>query len=196
MLDVRRLEIPDIVEIIPAKFGDERGFFSEVYNGKRLRAAGLSFEFVQDNHSLSNQVHTLRGLHFQVPPRAQGKLVRVLKGAVLDVAVDIRAGSPTFGKWVSIELSADKWNQVLIPIGFAHGLLTLTPDTEVFYKVTDFYSKDHDRGIRWDDPDLGIDWRLGGAVPLLSEKDRRLPRLREISSPFSFVLQDKDGTSP
>ncbi|WP_298380459.1 dTDP-4-dehydrorhamnose 3,5-epimerase [Azospirillum sp.] len=183
-MDVVSLDIPDIKIIRPRKFGDHRGFFSETYNKQTFLAAGIDLEFVQDNQSLSADVGTLRGLHFQTPPFAQDKLVRVVRGAILDVAVDIRRGSPTFGRHVKAVISAAEWNQILVPIGFAHGFCTLEPDTEVIYKVTNYYSPAHDRGLAWDDPDLGIDWPLppGGAV--LSDKDRTHPRLADLNDCF------------
>lgn len=184
-LDIRQLEIPEVKLITPKKFGDHRGFFSEVYNKEALRAAGIDIDFVQDNHSLSAEVGTLRGLHFQSPPFAQDKLVRVVRGAILDVAVDLRKDSPTFGKHVSAELSAESWTQILVPVGFAHGFVTLEPDTEVIYKVSAPYAPDHDHGILWNDPDLGIDWPVSEESVVLSDKDRKQPRLAEITTPFS-----------
>ncbi len=171
--------IPGIKIVTPKKHGDARGFFSEVYNRTAFESVGLHFEFVQDNHSLSAAAGTLRGLHFQTSPFAQDKLIRVSRGRILDVAVDIRRSSPTFGKYVAIELSAENWRQLLVPIGFAHGFVTLDPETEVLYKTTAVYSADNDRGIAWDDPDIGITWPLPPAGPILSDKDRRWPRLRE-----------------
>ncbi|MBO0661030.1 dTDP-4-dehydrorhamnose 3,5-epimerase [Jiella sp. MQZ9-1] len=187
MLEVIPLAIPDVLEIKPRKFGDDRGFFSETYNAQRFAEAGLSMPFVQDNQSFSAARLTLRGLHYQTPPFAQDKLVRVLKGAILDVAVDIRHGSPTFGAWVALHVSAKAFNQILVPKGFAHGFLTLEPDTEVFYKVSAPYSGEHDRGIRWDDPQIGIDWPLDGGTPVLSDKDAVAPTLEE--TPVIFTHQ-------
>lgn len=175
MVEVRSLALSEVLEITPPKFGDDRGFFSETYNAEKLAEAGIDLVFVQDNHSLSAAKGVLRGLHYQLPPKAQDKLVRVIKGAIFDVAVDIRRGSPTFGNWVGLEISAAKWNQILVPKGFAHGFLTLEPDTEVVYKVTDVYSPEHDRGIRFDDADIGIDWPLEPGSMQLSDKDRRAP---------------------
>lgn len=177
MIEVRKTALEGVVEIIPQKFGDSRGFFSEVYNAATFREAGIDLDFVQDNHSLSAQRGVLRGLHYQLPPRAQDKLVRVVRGAILDVVVDIRRSSPTFGRWVSVELSDEKWNQLLVPKGFAHGFVTLTENAEVLYKVTDYYSAEHDRSIRWDDPQIAIDWPVPSNELILSEKDRKAPYL-------------------
>jgi dTDP-4-dehydrorhamnose 3,5-epimerase len=181
---VEATAIPDVKIVTPKKFGDHRGFFSEVYNRKAFAEAGIALDFIQDNHSLSAQVGTLRGLHFQSAPFAQDKLVRVPRGRILDVAVDIRKSSPTFGRHVAVELSAENWRQLLVPIGFAHGFVTLEPDTEVMYKVTNVYSAANDLGLAWDDPDLAIAWPLppGGAV--LSDKDRKHPRLRDLPTIF------------
>jgi len=176
--------IPAVKIVTPKKHGDARGFFSEVYKQSDWRAAGLDLGFVQDNHSMSAEVGTLRGLHFQTPPFAQDKLVRVVRGRILDVAVDIRRSSPTFGKYVSVELSAENWKQLLVPIGFAHGFITLEPDTEVLYKVTALYSAASDRGLAWDDPDLGIAWPLPPAGPMLSDKDKKWPHLRDLAEVF------------
>lgn len=171
--------------VTPKKHGDARGFFSEVYKQSDWRAAGFDLDFVQDNHSYSAPAGTLRGLHFQIDPAAQDKLVRVVRGRILDVAVDLRRSSPMFGKHVAVELSAENWRQLLVPIGFAHGFVTLEPDTEVLYKVTSLYSPTHDRGLAWDDPDLGIDWRIPAGGPLLSERDRQWPRLRDLADTFA-----------
>jgi dTDP-4-dehydrorhamnose 3,5-epimerase len=176
--------IPGVKIVTPQKHGDTRGFFSEVYNRTTWESAGLRFEFVQDNHSFSAAVGTLRGLHFQTPPFAQDKLIRVGRGRILDVAVDIRRSSPTFGKYVAVELSAENWRQLLVPIGFAHGFVTLEPDTEVLYKATAVYSPANDRGVAWDDPDIGVAWPLPETGPLLSDKDRRWPRVREAQELF------------
>lgn len=177
MLDVRSLGLDGVWEISPRKFDDNRGFFSETYNAESYAKAGISLNFVQDNHSFSAATGVVRGLHYQLPPRAQHKLVRVTRGRIFDVAVDIRRGSPTFAKWVGIELSAQKWNQILIPAGFAHGLITLEPNTEVLYKVTDYYAPEQDRSIRFDDPQIGIQWPVDIANVQLSEKDRAAPLL-------------------
>lgn len=178
MVEVRKLGLAGVLEIMPRRFSDDRGFFSETYNAEAFATAGIGLAFVQDNHSFSATRGVLRGLHYQLPPRAQDKLVRVTKGAILDVAVDIRRHSPDFGKWTALEVSAEKWNQILVPKGFAHGFLTLSDDTEVVYKVTDLYSPQHDRSIRFDDPDIGIEWPLPASSLVLSQKDRSAPLLR------------------
>jgi dTDP-4-dehydrorhamnose 3,5-epimerase len=180
MLSVAETAIPAVKIVTPKKFGDHRGFFSETWSRMAFADAGLDLDFVQDNQSLSAPVGTLRGLHFQSPPFAQDKLVRVTRGRILDVAVDIRASSPTFGKHVAIELSAENWRQVLVPAGFAHGFVTLEPDTEVLYKVTAPYAPQNDHGLAFDDPALGIDWRLPLSELTLSDKDRKHPRLGEM----------------
>lgn len=175
-----------VVRITPKRFTDPRGWFSETYRRDRFQAAGIGAEFVQDNQSYSAPAGTLRGIHFQSPPHAQAKLVRCLKGRIWDVAVDLRAGSPTYGEWVAAELTAARGEQLFIPAGFGHAFLTLEPDCEVAYKVDDFYAPECDGGIRWDDPDLGIDWPLPVAAPELSEKDARLPLLKDFVSPFAY----------
>jgi len=172
-------EIPDVKILVPKKHGDHRGFFSEVFNLKQLQDAGLCCDFVQDNQSLSVEQGVLRGLHYQLPPMAQDKLVRVLRGGILDVAVDIRRGSPTFGKHITAIITADNWKQILVPKGFAHGFVTLEPNTEVLYKVTSFYSPIHDRGIRWNDPALGIDWGIDEFAAVLSGKDKATPLFKD-----------------
>ena len=180
MLSVEETAIPAVKIVTPKKFGDHRGFFSETWSRKAFSDAGLDLDFVQDNQSLSAPVGSLRGLHFQSPPFAQDKLVRVTRGRILDVAVDIRASSPTFGKHVAVELSAENWKQLLVPAGFAHGFVTLEPDTEVLYKVTAPYAPQNDHGLAFDDPALGIDWRLPLSELTLSDKDRKHPRLAEM----------------
>jgi dTDP-4-dehydrorhamnose 3,5-epimerase len=169
--------IPDVKILLPKKHGDHRGFFSEVYSRKLFDAAGVTADFVQDNHSLSAEAGVVRGLHFQLPPMAQAKLLRVVRGGILDVAVDVRRSSPTFGKHVAEVISAENWKQIFIPPGFAHGFRTLEPNTEVIYKVTAFYSPEHDRGIRWNDPALGIDWGVVEPNAILSDRDRKHPTL-------------------
>lgn len=178
------LELAGLKLITPKKFGDGRGFFCETHNAQTWKKAGLDYNFIQDNHSLSRDVGTLRGLHFQSPPFAQDKLVRVLRGRILDIAVDLRRSSPTFKKYVAVELSYENWRQLFIPIGFAHGFVTLEPDTEVLYKVTNFYAPAHDLGVAWDDPELNIDWPVNKSTVTLSQKDQKLPRLCEIGDLF------------
>ena len=181
-MKVEPLRLQGLLLVEPARHGDARGFFSEVWSRRALAAHGITADFVQDNHSLSREVGVVRGLHFQRPPSAQGKLVRVVRGAILDVVVDLRQGSPTYGQSEVIELSAANWRQLWVPRGFAHGFATLEPDTEVLYKVDAYYDREADTGILWNDPALGIDWPV--ADPILSEKDRGAPRLAEIDPPF------------
>ena len=170
--------------LIPRRFGDARGWFSETFYARSMTALGLPADFVQDNQSFSAARGTLRGLHYQRPPHAQDKLVRCTRGAIRDVAVDIRRGSPTWGRWVAVELTAENGWQLLVPKGFLHGFVTLTDDCEVQYKCTDFYAPDCDGAVRWDDPDLAIDWGLGDLAPTLSAKDAVAPLLRDFDSPF------------
>ncbi|WP_207792089.1 dTDP-4-dehydrorhamnose 3,5-epimerase [Siccirubricoccus phaeus] len=178
--------MPGPVLITPRRFGDHRGFFLETYSARDFAALGVADLFVQDNHSLSAQPGTIRGMHFQLPPHPQAKLVRVLRGAILDIAVDIRQGSPHFGRFVAAELSAANAQQLYVPVGFAHGFCTLEPDTEVAYKVTDLYAPECDRGIAWDDPDLALPWPFPPEAAQLSEKDRRAPRLRDLPPAFEY----------
>jgi dTDP-4-dehydrorhamnose 3,5-epimerase len=185
-MKIAELAIADVKLITPNIFRDDRGFFSETYSRKALTDAGIGVEFVQDNHSLSRQKGVVRGLHFQVAPRAQGKLVRVTRGAILDVAVDIRVGSPTYGQHVSAVLSAENWAQLWVPVGFAHGFCTIEPDTEVQYKVTDTYAPECDRGILWNDPALGIAWPVTADKAVLSDKDRKQPRLADAPAAFAY----------
>lgn len=175
-----------VVRITPKRFADSRGWFSETYQRDRFKAAGIGADFVQDNQSYSAPTGTLRGIHFQSPPHAQAKLVRCLKGRIWDVAVDLRLGSPTYGQWVAAELTAAQGEQLFIPAGYGHAFLTLEPESEVAYKVDDFYAPECDGGIRWDDPDLAIAWPLPIAAPELSEKDARLPLLKDFVSPFAY----------
>ena len=174
-MKIEPLAIPEVKLITPAKFGDSRGFFSETWNASKLRAQNFDETFVQDNHSFSAPKGTIRGLHCQLAPFVQGKLVRVIKGAIWDVAVDIRQGSPSFGKFVAAELSAENWSQLWIPGGFLHGFCTLLPDTEVIYKVTGDYAKDCERAIRWDDPILALPWPVEHNQATLSDKDSSAP---------------------
>jgi dTDP-4-dehydrorhamnose 3,5-epimerase len=183
-MDIKALDIADIKLIKPKIFRDGRGFFSETYNKRAFADAGIGAEFVQDNHSLSREKGVVRGLHFQSPPRAQDKLVRVVRGAIFDVAVDLRRSSPTYGRHVSAVLSAENWCQLWVPKGFAHGFCTLEPDTEVVYKVTDLYAPECDKGIAWDDPALGIEWPVAARAAIVSDKDRRHPKLSELAPPF------------
>jgi dTDP-4-dehydrorhamnose 3,5-epimerase len=176
--------IPAVKILEPKKFGDHRGFFSEIYSRKALRDVGIDIEFVQDNHSLSAERGTVRALHYQVPPMSQGKLVRVVRGSVMDVAVDIRRSSPTFGRHVTAIISAANWRQIFVPIGFAHGFITLEPDTEVIYKVSNYYSPKDERGILWNDPAIGIDWGIDHARAVLSERDRKHPLLKDVADLF------------
>jgi dTDP-4-dehydrorhamnose 3,5-epimerase len=183
-MEIIETAIPDVRIVRPRRFADQRGFFSETFNAKPFAAAGMPISFVQDNHSLSRPRGTVRGLHFQIPPFAQDKLVRVVRGAIFDVAVDIRRGSPTFGRSVAVILSAEEWNQLFVPIGFAHGFCTLDDDTEVIYKVTNFYSAENDRGLLWSDPDLAIKWPISEQEAVLSDKDRVLPMLKDLPAYF------------
>ena len=169
--------------ITPPRFGDHRGFFGETYSRSRYAEMGIDVEFVQDNHSLSHSVGTLRGLHFQAPPAAQGKLVRCGRGAIFDVAVDIRRGSPTYGKWEGYELTAENGHQLYVPVGFAHGFVTLEPDSEIVYKCTDYYAPETEGAVRWDS--CGIDWPLS-VDPILSDKDTIAPALADFDSPFIY----------
>jgi dTDP-4-dehydrorhamnose 3,5-epimerase len=181
-MQIEPTAIADVLVLTPRRFGDARGWFTETWNAARMAEAGLDLPFVQDNHSFSAAKGTLRGLHFQSPPRAQDKLVRCSRGAILDVAVDIRTGSPTYGQHVAGELTPENGRQLFVPKGFLHGFVTLADDTEVQYKCTDLYSPEHDGAVRWDDPVIGIDW--GVAEPILSDKDARAPLLSEIGQPF------------
>ena len=175
-----------LILFTPKRFSDPRGWFSETFRQDVWQDLGVHDAFVQDNQSLSNPQDTLRGLHFQLPPKGQAKLVRCLRGAIFDVAVDVRRGSPTYGQWLGAELSAANGRQLYIPVGFAHGFVTLEPDTEVLYKVSSYYAPDCDRGLAWNDPSIGIDWPLGGREPLLSDKDTRQPALVDFDSPFAY----------
>ncbi|MEM8822487.1 MAG: dTDP-4-dehydrorhamnose 3,5-epimerase [Pseudomonadota bacterium] len=184
-MQIEPTAIPGVVIITPARFGDHRGFFSESWSRPALAKHGIDVDFVQDNHSLSSQAGTVRGLHFQAPPHAQVKLVRCGRGAFFDVAVDIRRGSPTFGKWVGVELTQNNGRQLLIPAGFLHGFVTRAPDTEIVYKCSDIYAPDSEGALRFDDPDLGIDWGLTEG-PIVSDKDATAQSWSDFRTPFSY----------
>lgn len=181
-LATRRTALPDVMIIVPERHDDPRGTLAEVWRRDALEAAGIGREFVQENHSVSNKVGTIRGLHYQVAPAQQAKLVRVIRGRALDVAVDLRRGSATYGQHAAVELSADAWSQLYVPEGFAHGFCTLEPETHVIYKLTEYYAPEHERGLHWADPALGIDWPVSRKNATVSEKDRALPRLAQIEA--------------
>jgi dTDP-4-dehydrorhamnose 3,5-epimerase len=185
-MKVERLAIPDVILVTPPRFGDARGFFSETFKQREFGEAGIDVPFVQDNQSLSAAPGTLRGLHCQIAPFVQGKLVRVVRGAIWDVAVDIRQGSPTYGRHVGATLSAENWSQLWVPGGFLHGFVTLQPDTEVIYKVTAAYDRGSERGVIWNDPDLAVPWPVARDGVTLSDKDTKLPRLSECEPWFSL----------
>ncbi len=178
--------LSQVIMLTPKRFGDHRGWFSESWNRRSLAENGLNPAFLQDNHSFSSAAGTVRGLHFQAPPHAQAKLVRCGRGALFDVAVDIRRGSPDYGKWVGVELSAENGRQLFIPEGFLHGFVTREPDTEIIYKCTDYYAPDCDGAVRWDDPDIGIDWGIDQGAAILSDKDAAAPFLRDFDTPFTY----------
>ncbi len=182
---ITKTDLPDLLILEPARFGDERGFFSESWNRKTLQDQGINIDFVQDNHSLSAAVNTVRGLHFQSPPHAQAKLVRCGRGVLFDVAVDVRRGSPAFGRWIGIELSAENGRQLLVPAGFLHGFATRAPDTEIIYKCSDYYAPECDGAVRFDDPAIGIDWGLSGPA-ILSDKDAGAQMLDAFDTPFTW----------
>lgn len=183
-MNIVRTEIEDVFVIEPSVFGDHRGWFTETYSKEKFKEFGVDVDFIQDNHSFSAQKSTLRGLHFQLNPKAQTKLVRCTKGKILDVAVDLREGSPTYKKWIAVELTEENKMQLLIPKGFAHGFLTLTDDVEVQYKVDEYYSPENDRSIRFDDPEIGVVWGIDS--PILSDKDLNAPLLKESDANFKF----------
>jgi len=185
-MEVTETSLPDVVVLCAPKYADERGFFSETYSRRTFAKSGVLIDFVQDNHSHSAKTGTIRGLHFQIPPFAQDKLVRVVRGAILDVIVDLRHGSPTFGKHESLVLSATDWKQLFVPAGFAHGLCTLEDDTEVIYKVSNYYSAAHDKGVRWDDPAIGIDWPVLPHNAIVSPKDKALPLFAALGHYFNY----------
>ena len=177
--------ITELNLIKPKRYGDNRGFFAETYSLLKYVELGVNVEFVQDNHSLSSEVGTLRGLHFQAPPRAQAKLVRCGRGAIFDVAVDIRRGSPTYGQWDGYELTAENGHQLFVPVGFAHGFITLEPNSEIVYKCSDYYAPEMEGAVLWNDPGIGIEWPIISA-PILSDKDAAAPLLADFESPFVF----------
>jgi len=184
-MQVISTELADVRVITPRRFSDQRGYFSESWNRRTLATIGIDIDFVQDNESLSRDEGTLRGLHYQAPPFAQTKLVRVVAGAILDVVVDVRRGSADFGRWVGVDLSAENGRQLLVPRGFLHGFLTRAPNTHVMYKVDNFYNTESDGAVIWNDPDLAIDWGRRADI-LLSDKDRAAPRMSDWQSPFEF----------
>ena len=186
-MDIRPLALDGLYEIQPRRFGDSRGYFSETFKRDVLRESGIDFEPIQDNESLSTRLGTLRGLHFQAPPQAQAKLVRCGRGALFDVAVDIRQGSPSYGQWTGALLSEHNGRQLLVPAGFAHGFATLVPNTEIVYKCSAPYAPETEGAVRWDDPDIGIHWGVEGD-PILSEKDTLAPRLADLDSPFRYEV--------
>ncbi len=183
-MNVIETGIPDVKVLVPRKFADHRGFLSETYRRSALADAGLDLDFVQENDSVSAQKGTVRGLHYQIPPCAQAKVVRVVRGAIFDVAVDLRRSSPTFGRHVAVDISAEQWNQMVVPVGFAHGFCTLEPNTHVIYKVTSYYAPDHERGLKWNDPALAIPWPVSAGEAIVSERDESLPPLAELADPF------------
>lgn len=183
---IEETKLSGVLQITPARYGDNRGFFSETWNARLLGDQGISIDFVQDNQSLSREVGTVRGLHFQSPPHAQDKLVRCGRGRLLDVAVDIRKGSPSYGEWVAVELSAKNGKQLLVPKGFLHGFVTLEPDTEILYKCSDYYAPECDGAIRFDDPDIAIDWGIMPDKAVLSQKDAVAPSFKDFDSPFVY----------
>lgn len=185
-MEFQETKLSGVILLSPRRFGDDRGWFSETWNKQALTKVGIDLDFVQDNHSFSAQVGTVRGLHYQSPPHAQDKLVRASRGRILDVAVDIRVGSPTFGQWVGEELSAENGKQLLVPKGFLHGFATLEPDTEVQYKCTDYYAPECDGAVRFNDPDIGIDWGISPETAVLSDKDMVAPLFKDFKSPFKF----------
>ena len=185
-MQIEQTNLAGVLVLTPQRFGDARGFFSESWSQERMEKAGLHFDFVQDNHSLSEAVGTVRGLHFQAPPHAQAKLVRCGRGRLFDVAVDIRKGSPTYGQWTGVELNFENSKQLLVPRGFLHGFATLEPNTEIIYKCDDVYAPECDGAVRFDDPDIGIDWSIVSNKAILSEKDAAAPYLRDFDSPFIY----------
>lgn len=190
-MQIEATDLPGVVIITPARFGDARGFFSECWSHRKLAQAGIDLDFVQDNHSLSAQIGTVRGLHFQAPPHAQDKLVRCGRGALLDVAVDVRKGSPSYGASVAVELSEENGRQLLVPKGFLHGFVSLRPNTEILYKCTDYYAPECDGAVLWNDPGLSIDWGIAPDHAHLSAKDAEAQAFADFDSPFIY-----DGPLP
>jgi dTDP-4-dehydrorhamnose 3,5-epimerase len=185
-MQCKSLDIPDVKILQPVRHEDSRGFFSEIFNARDLAETGIELNIVQENFALSKQAYTVRGIHFQTPPYEQTKLIQVVSGAIYDVAVDLRKGSPWYGQYVGAKISAEEWNQILVPAGFGHGLCTLEPNTAVIYKVTQHFSKQHDAGIFWNDPELDIPWPIDDAKPVLSAKDAALPMLANFATPFVY----------
>ena len=185
-IDVQQTPLTGVAVITPSRLADHRGFFSESYSIQALASHGITTSFVQDNHTISMVHGAIHGPQFQAPPRAQGKLVRCGRGALFDVAVDIRKGSPTYGQWFGVELSFENGKQLLVPVGFAHGFVTRAPETEIIYKCTDYYAQETEGAVAWNDPEVGIDWGLGDMTPVLSDKDANAPFLADLNSPFTF----------
>lgn len=186
-MNIIKTDIDGVLIVELKVFGDNRGWFAETYSKEKFHQLGIDVEFIQDNHSFSEQKGVLRGLHFQQPPMAQTKLVRCTRGEILDVAVDIRRGSPTYKKWVAVKLTAENKRQMLVPKGFAHGFVTLTDGVEVYYKVDEYYSPENDRGIRYDDPEINVDW--GVRDPIMSEKDLKAPFLADSDASFKYQVE-------
>lgn len=186
MTEFKQAPLPGLWEITPKRFFDHRGFFSESYNANVFAEHGIDLAFVQDNHSFSTTVGTVRGLHFQSPPHAQYKLVRCGRGKIFDVAVDVRKNSPTYGQWHGVELSFENGKQLMVPAGFLHGFMTLEPDSEIVYKCTNTYASEYDGAVLWNDPDIGIEWPLSGITAVLSAKDKAAPLMKNFDSPFNF----------
>ena len=187
-MEIEATTLEGVFIVTPKRFPDSRGFFSESWSKRQMADHGLDVDWVQDNHSMSHETGTLRGLHYQSPPHAQAKLVRCGRGVLFDVAVDIRKGSPTYGQWIGVELSYENGRQLMIPAGFLHGFVTRTPDTEIIYKCSDYYAPDCDGAIRYDCPQIGIDWGIGDATPALSDKDAAAPTLEGFDSPFTYEV--------
>lgn len=185
-MQIEKTKLSGVFILTPKRFGDARGFFSESWSKRQMAEQGLDIDWVQDNHSLSMQAGTVRGLHFQSPPHAQAKLVRCGRGAFIDVVVDIRRGSPTYGQWFGAELSFENGKQILVPTGFLHGFATRVPETEIIYKCSDYYAPDCDGAVRFDCPQIGIDWGLGDLEPVLSQKDAAAPGLADFDTPFVY----------